>query len=159
MRTIHTRPTTADDVLYVAERIRKADRQEIAASVGGTPLRSLTRGLSLSAPCRTIVIDDVPVAIFGVVPDQTNPERGFIWMLGTDAIESAPMTILRNCRALVETLNTFYPILTNVVDARNTVHLKWLRWCGFEFIKKHRRFGRAKRTFIEFVRHKPCAIP
>jgi hypothetical protein len=32
------------------------------------------------------------------------------------------------------------------------VHIRWLRWMGFTFIKSHPKYGAEGRLFLEFVR-------
>ena len=39
-----------------------------------------------------------------------------------------------------------------VVDARNELHIKWLKFMGFKFIQRHENFGVAKLPFYEFLR-------
>jgi hypothetical protein len=47
-----------------------------------------------------------------------------------------------------------YEVLTNVVDLRNSVHVRWLGWFGFKFLKDHVINAH---TFIQFERRAPCA--
>lgn len=44
------------------------------------------------------------------------------------------------------------PILFNCVDQRNEVHINWLRWLGFKFVRIIPEYGIQKLPFIEFVR-------
>ena len=55
-------------------------------------------------------------------------------------------------KGVVEIFQKRYRVLYNFIDARNTLHIKWLKWCGFTFIQKHYDYGYEKRLFYEFVR-------
>jgi hypothetical protein len=149
---IEVRQATELDAFYLAENIREADRQEVLASGSPSPLASLMVGLEHSRLCLSVVNDDnLPVAIFGVV-DSADPEVGLVWMLGTDEIGESKIRFLRGSREWVKLLHKRYPILANVVDARNTVHISWLRWLGFTFINQHPGLGPGNHPFFEFVR-------
>ena len=41
------------------------------------------------------------------------------------------------------------------MDARNDLHIKWLKWMKFTFINKVNEFGYEKKPFYEFI--KICA--
>jgi len=61
-------------------------------------------------------------------------------------------TFLKESKAQLAKLHEQYPVLFNVVDARNEVHVRWLRYMGFTFIRKHPNWGPEGRLFYEFVR-------
>jgi len=61
-------------------------------------------------------------------------------------------TFLRQSKIELRKILKEYPVLFNVVDSRNEVHVRWLQWMGFTFIKKHSEYGPEKRPFYEFVR-------
>ena len=50
-----------------------------------------------------------------------------IWMLCTPVIELYPMTFAREAKKFIDSRTE--PLLWNVVDKRNTVHLKLLKFC------------------------------
>ena len=74
---------------------------------------------------------------------------GQIWMLCTPAIQEYPITFTREARRFVERQQD--KLLWNVVDKRNTVHLKLLKFLGFKFLREV-EFGPNKLSFIEFCR-------
>jgi hypothetical protein len=53
---------------------------------------------------------------------------------------------------LVQTLQQNYDVLFNLVDERNTLHIRWIQWCGFTFVNRHPALGAEQRPFLEFVR-------
>lgn len=90
--------------------------------------------------------------IVGVAPIPGLEGVGAIWMYGTKLIENRSVTFLRNSRPALQLLHSHFPTLINIADARNEVHLKWLRWLGFHFIRKVDDFGPGKVPVIEFAR-------
>ena len=71
---------------------------------------------------------------------------GLIWMLTTPAIEEYPITFAREAKRYVERQKG---LLWNIVDERNTVHLKLLKFLGFKFLRKISH-GPKQLSFIEF---------
>ena len=150
----YQRISVISDVSYVADGMREPDVEEVKAQSGLSPHGSLLYSFFMSKPCKTIVgRHGRPIGMWGVVPDGSTAGR--IWMLGrsemlTDVADK--WEFLRQSRIHLANLQDKYPVLFNFVDARNTVHLRWLRWMGFTFINRHDNFGPEQRTFYEFVR-------
>ncbi len=76
-------------------------------------------------------------------------EDGQIWMLCTPAILKYPHTFARESKRYVESRKE--KLLWNVVDKRNALHLKLLRFLGFKFIREI-SYGPNNLSFIEFCR-------
>lgn len=136
------------DVTLLAERLRAADRQEIEA-LGLTPFQSLMDGFVLSLPPHTIADEqDEPLGMFGAVP---MGDRAAIWMWGSDALVEGRMKweFLSRCRSVVDGLLIRHQHLVNIVGASNTLHRRWLEWCGFTFGNEHIVNGH---KFIAFER-------
>jgi hypothetical protein len=145
-------PTTVDDITYIAPRLRTADHQECLAATGREPLGVLMESLEIGAKTLTMRSPTGQrVGLLGVVQSPI-PEAGAIWLCATDDIYQWQMTFLRQSKLVLPKLQANYLALYNYVDARNTVHLKWLKWMGFTFINKHEHFGVEQRLFYEFVR-------
>lgn len=86
-----------------------------------------------SKPCMTIVHKGKPVGIFGVVPTSVEGLGG-IWLVGTPEM-TAPenrMRFLRESKKWVDRFHEQYPTLGNYIDSRNTVHVEWVKWLGFQ---------------------------
>ena len=66
---------------------------------------------------------------------------GQVWLLASPRIEKLSIPFLRNSRIVTELFTKDHKLLFNYVDARNKLHIKWLKWCGFTFINKHEKFG------------------
>ena len=143
------RPSTEADCTYLSTRLRQADQDEVRA-VRDVPFEEvLLDGLRASDAPLTACLDGAPVCMFGVVPRET---YGVIWLLGTDAISSVPVTFVRESRDWVGIFLDRYKLLTNVVDERNEASIAWLKWLGCEFVQRFPEYGQAKLPFLQFVR-------
>lgn len=151
---IDTRKCTQEDIDHLAPRLRKEDLDEIRAASGLSPREALMLGFAESEECHCIHDTDTgePVAVFGVVPMAENPSIGIVWMLGSDDLKMHSMCFLRRSAEWVQRLHSRYPLLCNVIDARNEVHVRWLQWLGFQFIRDIPDYGPEQRLFYEFVR-------
>ena len=76
-------------------------------------------------------------------------EGGKIWMLCTPAIHEYPLTFARESKRFIESRKE--ELLWNIVDKRNTAHLKLLKFLGFKFLRELKH-GPNQLTFIEFCR-------
>ena len=146
----HFRLTTLEDIKYLAPRLRQSDKEEILAGIGSTPYHALLTGYLNCAIVFTIVNPkNEPVGIFGV--NDCKDGTGTIWLLATDGLVKIQIAFLKECREVVKVLNKKYKILWNFVDCRNQLHINWLRWCGFKFIRKLNR-GVLQKPFYEIIR-------
>lgn len=146
------------DEEILAPRMREADKAEVFAASGVTPLEALQRGIDNATILCTLINEKKEVVgIFGAEPDDRNdPHSAWIWMLGSDGVAKKPFStqFLRQSRTYINALNNTYPVLHNFIDERNTVHMKWLEWCGFTFIRTIPHHGYAGLPFREFARIK-----
>ena len=146
----HFRLTSIEDIKYLAPRLRQSDKEEILASVGLTPYEALMIGYLENVIVFTIVnFENKPVAIFGIKDVGNN--IGGIWLLATDKLKDIQYSFLRENKKVIDFLNTKYKILWNFVDCRNSLHIKWLKWCGFKFINKQ-KYGVLNKPFYEVIR-------
>jgi len=146
----HFRLTTLEDLKYLAPRLRYEDKREILASVGMIPLDALLFSYSNSDLVFTIVSPkDEPVAIFGV--GKLENGVGGVWLLATDNLKDIKFAFLKENKKVINFLNTKYKILWNFVDCRNSLHIKWLKWCGFKFINKQ-KYGVLNKPFYEVIK-------
>ena len=145
-------PTTVDDIVYIAPRLREADHQECLAATGREPLTVLLDGLRISDLTFTLRSPEGErIGLLGVAPSHLEG-AGAIWLCATTDIYKYQMAFLRRSKEFLPLLQKRYLVLHNCVDARNTVHIKWLKWMGFTFINKHEHYGAARLPFYEFVR-------
>ena len=81
-------------------------------------------------------------------------DTAVIWMVSTPAINEHASSFAPVSRVMIETVNSYYPFLTNYIDARNTRHIRWLKWLGFEQLRRIDKFGPESRPFFEYVRYR-----
>ena len=79
-------------------------------------------------------------------------KEGNIWMICTPVINDYPIAFIKEAKRVLNSRTE--KLLWNIVDKRNTVHLKLLRYLGFKFLREF-EYGPNKLTFIEFAK---CAV-
>ena len=136
-------PATVEAAIEVASNLLPEDRQEVVEGHGVDPLKELI----LAAHEGSCVWFEVPngktAGMAGVGPN------GEVWMLCTSAILEYPLTFAREAKRYIDSRQE--PILYNIVDERNTAHLKLLKFLGFKFFRKN-SYGPNNITFIEFAK-------
>ena len=148
MKPYH-RESKLEDVLEVSRNLRWADVREVV-SLGSDPEGALISGYLYSTIKRTIVNSyNVPVGMYGVVPIPQTKNSGTVWMLGTDKLLDIKVAFLKQSKSEVKKMNDAFPHLCNIIESRNELHLKWIKWCGFKIIGE-RMINNHK--FYEFCR-------
>ena len=126
--------------MEVASNLRPDDRREVEEGHGQDPLIELVKAAQEGSCVYFNVPNGKTAGMAGVDPG------GLIWMLTTPAIEEYPVTFAREAKRYVERQKG---LLWNIVDKRNTVHLKLLKFLGFKFLRKISH-GPNQLSFIEF---------
>lgn len=154
-------PSQLSDAYDIAPRLREADKAEIFASTGDAPIQALVEGIQRSDQALTIIgHQDTPIGIFGVCHRHELPGIGLVWMLATNELPTIVRELVRQTPLWLNAFHASYPVLGNVVDARNELHIKWIKRVGFTFINRHLNFGHEGREFLEFVKvSDKCATP
>ena len=134
---------TLEAAKEVASNLRLEDRREVEEGHGIDATEALLEAAQNHSYVYFTVPNGKTAGMAGVDPG------GQIWMLCTPAIQEYPITFAREARRFVERQQD--KLLWNVVDKRNTVHLKLLKFLGFKFLREV-EFGPNKLSFIEFVR-------
>ena len=136
-------PITVEAAKEVASNLRPDDRREIEEGWGLDPIKHLP----LAAQSGDGVWFEVPNGkTAGLAGVDTG---GIIWMVCTPAIHEYPITFAREAKRFVESRTE--PLLWNIVDKRNTVHLKLLKFLGFKFLREISH-GPNNLPFMEFCR-------
>lgn len=130
--------------------LREADRVEVLRSHGTNPGEVLRTALRRSRYALTALVDDAPVAMFGVAPSGLISTTGVIWLLATDEAEKHWLRFGKISRDAVGFFQTQFTTLENFVDAENTTSINWLRWLGFTLDKAPVPFGVAQTPFYHF---------
>ncbi|RUT88015.1 MULTISPECIES: hypothetical protein [unclassified Mesorhizobium] len=128
--------STAADARELDRLLRPEDRREVEELGGRPALQHFLLGVLMSEPSFTLRDHDGSlVGIAGVVPDLRG--NGVVWMSGTTLVESRKMAFLRGSRDVLAEFHRRFDTLYNICDARNEVHVKWLRWLGFTLLHKY----------------------
>ena len=136
-------PITMEAAKTVASNLRPEDYREVLEGHGADPYEYLISEAEKGSFVWFEVPNGKTAGMAGVDPG------GIVWMLCTSAIHEFPITFARESKRWVESRPE--PLLWNVVDKRNTVHLKLLKFLGFKFLRELKH-GPNQLTFIEFCR-------
>jgi hypothetical protein len=140
-------PITLEAAAQVASNLRPDDRREVE------------EGHGIPSALLPSLMSQNPSYVYFTVPDGKTAgmagvgQEGDIWMLCTPDIHRYPITFAREAKRYVD--SRIEPLLWNIVDSRNTAHLKLLKFLGFKFLRKLKH-GPNNITFIEFCRVRRC---
>ncbi len=141
-------PTTLRDITCLAPRLRKQDADEIYALRGMQPLEALTECYRSSHRCITARFNGNAYAMFGTV--RVDDDHANIWLLGSHEIKHHRREFLKQSRRWLDELHAEFVTLSNHVDARNTEHIRWIRWLGFNVDEGPVSIGHEGRPFYYF---------
>lgn len=136
-------PATLEAAIKVASNLLDEDRMEITEGHGHDPENALIVGMNNSESVYFEVPNGDIAGMAGISPD------GKIWMVCTPAIYQYPHTFAREAKRYVE--RQTHELLWNIVEKRNKVHIKLLRFLGFKFLREL-KYGPNNLSFIEFCR-------
>ena len=136
-------PITIEAAVEVASTLRKDDYREVKEGHGHEPLLYIPFSAFYG---ESVYFTHPDGRIAGLAGVQSG---GKIWMLCTPAIHDYPLTFAREAKRFIESREE--KLLWNIVDKRNTAHLKLLKFLGFKFLRELEH-GPNKLTFIEFCR-------
>jgi hypothetical protein len=126
-------PLSADHLPWLASQMSEEDRAECAA-MGLGPYRALKLGLDLSvtAWCGMKMPEQRPLCAFGVLPlEGLLGEVGAPWFLSTPELRRYAVRFLKDCDEYLKRCLDIFPTLVEMVDARHTRGIKWVKWLGF----------------------------
>lgn len=127
------RRATLADATYVATHLRNADKLELIRCGWAdfeTPLR---QSVEMSPFAGVALKDDVPICVFGLLPDSLIGDRARVWLLGTPLISRVKKTFIKYAHRFIEEMLGRYPILYNAVDAQNEPAKRLLQALGATF--------------------------
>ena len=136
-------PITEEAAIYVASHLRDDDYREVKEGHGHEPLLWVPHSSFYGDTVWFEVPNGKTAGLAGV------QDGGLIWMLCTNAIHDYPLTFAREAKRFIESRKE--ELLWNIVDKRNTAHLKLLKFLGFKFLRELKH-GPNQLTFIEFCR-------
>ena len=127
----------------VASNLRPEDRREVEEGHGVDSTLALIDAVQKPSCVYFTVPNGKTAGMAGVDPG------GRIWMLCTPVIYDYPLSFAREAKRFVERREE--KLLWNIVDKRNEVHLKLLKFLGFKFLREI-KYGPNNLSFIEFCR-------
>ena len=136
-------PATVEAALRVASNLLPDDYREVKEGHGHDPLSAMIVGFH---NCDAVYFTNPKDEICGMAGVH---ENGQIWMLCTHSILDFPHTFAREAKRYVNARTE--KLLWNIVDERNKIHLKLLRFLGFKFLRRL-TYGPNNLSFIEFCR-------
>ena len=148
-RSKYIHDATPEAALEVASNLRPDDRREVVEGHGVDPM--LIPLIINEGFCVSFTVPNGRTAGLAGIQD-----GGIIWMLTTPAIHDYPLTFAREAKRFIDSRTE--PLLWNIIDKRNTVHLKLLRFLGFKFLREI-KYGPNNLTFIEFCYVFPNVSP
>ena len=128
---------------------------EVASNLRPDDLREVEEGHGIAPTALPFLMSQNSSYVYFTVPDGKTAgmagvgKEGDIWMLCTPEIHRYPITFAREAKRYVDSRTE--PLLWNIVDIRNTAHLRLLKFLGFKFLRKLNH-GPNNVTFIEFCR-------
>lgn len=133
------RPATLEDALGLSSRLRLEDVRELDAASGLEPIQALTLSLLHSRECYAIRLKfwQDAIALFGVSDDPHHPGFGVVWLVSSPEITDGALALIKEAPHWFRSWRRFYAEgLHNLVDVRNTLHLRWLSFLGFALREK-----------------------
>lgn len=130
--SIHIRNSKLEDILALRQTMRREDREEVWAAHRETPEKALVVCYANATFAHTLLRNDTPIAMFGLIQDPDDELKALIYFLGSDEIEKAKKSFMVACRVFVKGMLEIYPTLYNYVDARYLKSVRWLKHLGAE---------------------------
>ena len=154
----HGRETIHLDFTHVSKYIHPITMEaatEVVFNLRPDDLREVEEGHGIPSALLPSLMSSNPSYVYFTVPDGKTAgmagvgKDGDIWMLCTPEIHRYPITFAREAKRYVDSRTE--PLLWNIVDSRNTAHLRLLKFLGFKFLRKLNH-GPNNVSFIEFCR-------
>lgn len=127
------RESEPGDALYLAPRLREADKKELY----GSPLSpgdALVLSAEISDQPYSIIFEGEVIGMFGVAPSAEHTNVGVVWLLGSDKIKEIWVPLIRQTPKWITKISEPYDLVCNRVHEENRLHHRWLKYMGFTFI-------------------------
>ena len=124
--TYSVRRSILPDVSLLAADMRDGDVEEVR-KLGVRPRTAIMQGY-LHGECYTGLYGTEVLCMYGVVPQK---HAGCIWMLSSNKLYDHLMGVNRITRKELKRFKGMYTCLYNIVDAENSITIRWLEWMGF----------------------------
>ncbi len=145
----HVRRAISADVLFLADKIRQADLDEIKASDNVGAVEALMTPFEYRGHRTWSVIgtdEEYVIGMFGSVPT-LDPDYGIAWLLSSEELFKYKKEFIKQSPQWVDEMGKGYRYLYNYVDCRNEKSIKWLMYLGFNTIRREEEYGKGKMPF------------
>lgn len=121
--------------MWLSSRLRSEDQREVETATGKSAEEVLLTAFDLSTECYSLRFNTDPdlVALFGITEAASITRTAVPWMLCTDAVGRGAIAIAREASSWLSRWSHKYGFLRNIVDVRNTLHIRWLQAAGCQF--------------------------
>lgn len=136
-------PLTKEAAIEVASNLLEDDKREVFEGHGIDNIATIVSNALAGEDNYSLHTPDGKIAAIG------GAQNGQIWMLSTPACKDHPKTFARDVKRFVDSRPD--SLLWNIVDKRNTTHIRLLRFLGFKFLREV-IYGPNNLPFIEFCK-------
>lgn len=140
----YARPSCDGDPESLYANLSEARRATLAAMSGREADEALAFSLEHSRDCCLSIVDEAAgvVGMFGIAPYPEWPGAGSIWLAPSDLLfERHNLIFLQQCPLWIRRMLQRHEVAFNLVTEHDTTEIRWLRWCGFEFVRRYERCG------------------
>lgn len=134
--TLLIRGLKSRDLEYLADNLRNADKQELAAASGDLNFLSrLSVSAELSDSVKVVEAEGVPLLVFGTAAISKDTKA--VWLVGTKRINTYSRAMVEEARQVLRHWfegDSNLLRLMNFTYAKNKLHHKWLRALGAEIM-------------------------
>lgn len=125
-------PASLDHMEPILADLRDSDRKEFSAmGTIWTLAHECRLTLQCSCEAHTVLVNEKPVMMFGVVPLNLVSGIGSPWLFGSKEMDNHSKKFIRYSRSFLQELLKRWPVLINSVDNDNIKTKRWLEWMGF----------------------------
>lgn len=122
---------TLENLKYIADNLKEADRKEIIGQEGpGTIHDEILRSAMHSEFCLVCNFNDEPVAVFGLRRTSPFEKIGLVWLVTTAKTQERKVFVGRETKRVINRFRKDWKLLYNYVDEGNNNTIKWLKWLG-----------------------------
>lgn len=132
LRPVFRQPTEAD-IVHLAAHMRQDDINDLRVVGWEDNAEAIRLSIARSDPryLSVVEVDGELLCIFGCATESLLSPVGIPWLLCTDAMTRYIKEATVKTRLVVRYMLNGWPVLQNVVDARNKMTIRWLKSIGF----------------------------
>lgn len=138
---------TDEHLKYLALNMRDCDKNEVYIASGMNPYDALVYSCNVSDECNIILIDGIPLAVYGKVTDDDN--NAVVWLVGTNEINNNKKSFYHITLKQIKKYLKKHDVLYNYVYRENSTSINWLKKVGAIF-DEPKPYGKFNQLFMYF---------